>query len=441
MRLSRLLVLLLLLHLFQGAAFDWRRYHDAASLESREFDSRIRTPAFMLFNEARERVLKHRALVGKKTLALLDAAPPGDQFALNACAKRTLRLHNPKTGLDFLMLLQCRNFWCPWCPVTMHKRRAHFQAARITSLNPREEPKLRVINLVFEVPQMLQPYVRHDPRYMPAWVTAIRRTIAGAFDYKGRKGADFERVCWSEIGAIWNHHAIGSEGRPWPKYHPHWDILLSPWLLRDGKLKRIRNSWPERYDATRERYRRELRAAFLPLAKTPKWDYELGHFLNQDFATDWHVSTPPGKGIIHTTSAWHRVRYSCRPLFVSQYGEVHQDDDGRAMLVYRPPEERRGQPRIVHRVPLGPAIGQLESIRQWMEGKHSRHYSGILSRTTYACAVRTIPGRKPVYERPNRGLKLKAAYEVDPETNTYHESNALLLAAPYRGHADEAVNE
>ena len=438
MRLGRLIVLLLMLHLFKGAAFDWTRYHDTRRLQTREFSATIQTPGPMLFNEARERVMKHRVKVGKKTLALLDAAPVADQFPLRACAKRTLRLHNPKTGLDFLMLLQCRNFWCPWCPVTLHKRRAHFQAARLASLDPRETPKLRVINLVFEVPQPLQPYVRHDPRFMPAWVTAIRRTIAGAYGYQGRKGADYERACWSELGAIWNHHAIGTEGSPWPRYHPHWDILLSPWILRDGKLKRIRNSWPERYDATRERYRRELRAAFLPFAKTPKWDYELVQFLNTDFAVDWHVSPAPGKGIIHTTSAWHRVRYSCRPLFVSQYGEVHKDEAG-PLLVYRPPEERRGKPRITHRVPLGPAIGQLESIRKWMEGKHSRHYSGILSRATYARAVHTIPGRAPVYERPKRGLKLKAAYERNPETNEYHESDAPLIG--YRPEEDEKDEE
>lgn len=65
---------------------------------------------------------------------------------------------------------------------------------------------------------------------------------------------------------------------------------------------------------------------------------------------------------------------------------------------------------IRHRVQLGPALGQLESIRAWMTGRMARSQAGILSKTSNDAAARHA-GHEPVREKVKRGLVHKATYE------------------------------
>jgi hypothetical protein len=98
-----------------------------------------------------------------------------------------------------------------------------------------------------------------------AWRHAIEATVAQTYGYEGRTGVTASRACWRERGAIFNFHAIGDEGTPWPKYFPHFDILLSGYRVQEAEIVKLRTDWPDKFWKTRERYRANLRRFFLPL--------------------------------------------------------------------------------------------------------------------------------------------------------------------------------
>lgn len=350
------------------------------------------------------------------------------------------RFHNPKTGMDFLAPRYCHSYYCPHCPDETHWRRTTYHARKLASLDPNEKkPVPRVVNLVFTLPPELHAWAREDPRVMPAWRKAIMRTIGGAYGYQGRQGCPLERAAFQELGAILNLHAIGGEATPWPKWAPHYDIIMPAWKRVGDNIEPLRTTWPERFSQTRIRYRDELRAHLLPIARTPAPRIETITFLLSDFETVWHVSRPPrtpsnpsGKGIVHVESAMHRIRYSCRPLFALQHASLATAKPPHT-LVYRIDGGRKHK-RILHRVPLGPAISQLESIREWMHGRKARAQVGILSKRTYDAAAR-IAGHEPVRERVDRGLVHKANYELDA-SNQYAKTTRAPAPVAVDGDGD-----
>lgn len=139
--------------------------------------------------------------------ALLRYIPPDDRARILLCGKAILRFSDPKTGMDFLVLRRCQNYYCPWCPASSHLRRTQYQAAKLASLSPTRE--LRVINIVWTLPAPLHALVRYDPRGIKAFGDAVRSTIARAYHYRGAKGVRIDTAAWRELGAIRNLHAIG----------------------------------------------------------------------------------------------------------------------------------------------------------------------------------------------------------------------------------------
>lgn len=374
-------------------------------------------PAQGHLRDVQREATKRRAEWQPSWRKILPLLPPADAAAIRQCGLHLARFHNPKTGMDFLVPKYCHGYYCPWCPKQAHYLRTLYHARKLASVDPTEkEPTPRVINLVFTLPPDLRAWAREDPRVMPAWRRAILRTIGEAYGYKGRQGCPVERAAFQEMGAMMNLHAIGDEAEPWPKWAPHYDIIIPAWKRVGDKIKPLRRTWPKRFEATRAKYRANLQRELLPIARVPRLRADLVTFLRSDFETVWHVSRPPktpsnpdGKGIVHVESAMHRIRYSCRPLFVLQNARVPTIDPPH-MLVYRIEHGRRTKP-IVHRVLLGPALSQLGSIREWMTGRYARAQVGILSKRTYDAAAR-IAGHEPIRERATRGLIHKATYEL-----------------------------
>lgn len=413
-----------------------RLYPDAPTRPKHELAPTLE-PTSGHLRSVQEEATKRRAAWNRAWRHFLQAIPPADAAAVRNCGLSLVRFHNPKTGMDFLVPKYCHNYYCPTCPKQAHFLRALYHARKLASLDPSEdEPVPRVVNLVFTLPPDLHAWARDDPRVMPAWRKAIMRTIGEAYGYKGRQGCPLERAAFQELGAIFNLHAIGDEATPWPKWAPHYDIIMPAWRKDAEKLVPLRATWPEKFSQTRTRYRDNLRHTLLPLARVPTPRPFLVSFLQSDFDTVWHVSRPPrtpsnpqGRGVIHVESAMHRIRYSCRPLFVLQNANITTSKPPH-VLTYRIDQGGKKGP-IIHRGPLGPVVSQLESIREWMHGRKARVQVGTLSKRTYDKTAR-LAGREPVRERVKRGLVHKATYELGPDRQ-YHK-------LPGRG-ATKAVSE
>lgn len=239
-----------------------------------------------------------------------------------------------------------------------------------------------------------------------------------------------------------NLHAIGDEGTPWPNWNPHYDVIMPAWKRVGNMIEPLRSTWPDRpYSKTNARYRDNLRHCLLPLALRPNRMLDLEQFLTSDFRTLWHVSQPPKtdsnperKGITHQESAMHRIRYSCRPLFIITYASYQEDDEGNKWLRYRIEHAKRSG-KITHHVPLGPALGQLESLREWMGGRAARSWAGILSRSSYDEAAK-LAGHDPVRAKSKKGFVLTAAYELGDD-GKYLRHKAGRAARYAKGGATE----
>lgn len=355
--------------------------------------------------EFAERKLKKRRDADPTTNALLAYAPPNDAYRVRDCGRAVLRFTSESTGLDLLVVRRCDNYYCPWCPRESHIRRTLYQAAKFQSLSAKNE--LSVINIVWSLPPTLQSFVRHHDAAFTSWRTAIRKTIASAYRYKGAHGVHVEEACWRELGAIINYHAIGDKAKPWPKAQPHADMLLAAHRRRGDALEPMPEKWPELYDHTSRAYRKHLRAELSALA-TRLGEHDVARFLRTEFDVDWHVSPNGEGGIVQRDRAMHRIRYSCRPLFDLARCRLERDEDDPPVLAIRSHVDD-GKVQYTHRVPPGPAFGQLESLRAMMHGRKARTHMGILGKRAYGDAVAPA-GHDPVVERPKRGLRVKQAW-------------------------------
>lgn len=339
---------------------------------------------------------------------LVKYLDPGDQVTILRCANANMRWTDKKTGQDDLRVRQCRSFWCAWCIRLAHWRRTRYQYLKLQSIQPKDDDQVRLLHLVVELPQPLHALVREDDDALTAWRNAVKATIADAYGYKGRKARTASESCWSEMGAIFNFHAIGDEGMPWPKFFPHFDILLSAYHCTNGTIEPLRTDWPEPFRVTRSRYREHLRNAFLPIAKEQQ-NAELEAFVSTSFPVIWHVSRAPqgaGEGRVHIRNAAHRIRYSCRPLFGLDRCRLRVGEDGETLL-YEPMGKRKVP--LIHEVKPGPAFGALRSLKDKLGGKHSRFIVGTLAGKAYT-RVTSIAGRPEVKERVKSDKVLVGAY-------------------------------
>lgn len=381
-------------------------------------------PANGFLHEVSEAARAHGRDYHASVAQLLDYVPAADASAVRRCTRDLLRFHDPKTGRDILVAARCGNYYCIRCPDSAHHSRTLYHARKLASLDPNEsQPVPRVLNLVFTLPPQLHAWAREDPRVLPGMRRAILRTIGEAYGYEGRAGYPVDRAAFKELGAVMNLHAIGDEATPWPKWAPHYDIIMPAWKRTGDHIEPLRETWPERYTKTNARYQQNLRHCLTPLATRPTRRAAIASFLESRFMTDWHASRPPrsasnptGRGVIHVESAMHRIRYSCRPLFNMANARLDQTD-----LVYA----LQGRREILeHRVPVGPALGQLESIRAWMTGRMTRSWAGILSRSSYDKTA-TLAGHAPVRERKKKDLVHKTTYEWTPD-GSYEPTRRLL---------------
>ncbi|HET6404370.1 MAG TPA: hypothetical protein VFH78_06965 [Candidatus Thermoplasmatota archaeon] len=395
--------------------------------------------------DVRERTFDRTPKFSPTVKELIQYLPPVDLAAIKRCAKDLLRFHDAKRNCDIVVPSLCGNYYCPRCPHFEHAKRVLYHARKVASLDPTsDQPVPRIVNTVWTLPPELHDWARRDPRFMPAWRRAILRTIAEVYGYKGKAGYPVDRVAFKELGAIMNLHAIGDEAKPWPKWNPHYDVIMPAWKRVGGKIEPLRTTWPDRpYAKTNARYRDSLRHCLLPLALRPNRMVDLETFLRSDFQTVWHVSRPPrtdsnpdGTGVVHQESAMHRIRYSCRPLFVITYAS-HQETDGKKWLRYRVERGRR-EGTLIHRVPLGPALGQLESLREWMSGRASRSWAGILSRSSYDEAAK-LAGHEPIRPKVKKGFVLTAVYELgDDKKYIRRKAGPGAHGSPREDHEDDA---
>lgn len=355
--------------------------------------------------------LEDRNPIDPSAAGLVRYLAPEDAITVTRCADVHLRFSDPRAKTHDVRPRQCRSFWCPWCIRLAHKRRTRYQYLKLQSIQPSDDDAVRLLNLVAELPQPLHGLVRHDEQAVRAWRDAIEWTIAEAYSYEGRTGVTANRACWRELGAIFNFHAIGDEGTPWPKYFPHFDILLSAYRVQDAQIVKLRTEWPEKYRRTRERYRANLRRFMLPLITSgPRRDAELEHFLGTRFDVIWHVGKPPqgaGEGHVHIRNAAHRIRYSCRPLFGLDGCKLETDEEGKKWLVYTP--SIKSKHPIRHVSHPGPAFAALRDMKHHLGGKHSRFVIGALAGKAYARALK-LNGRPKIAEQEKTGRKLVAAY-------------------------------
>lgn len=362
--------------------------------------------------EFAERGLKRRRDADPSIRGLLRYLRPEDAARVQTCGKAIIRFAHPTRDVDVLVVRRCGNHWCPWCPAIAYGKRIQYQAAKLASIIP--DGELRILNLVWTLPPPLQEIVRYDPRGLKAWTLSVRETIARAYGYKAKHAKSAEAFCWSEVGSIRNFHAVGTRGTPFPKWHPHFDMLLPAVRRREGKIIDLPETWPQLYEHTAHEYRRQLRKTFLPIAAA-RGDRALADYLKTEFPIDWRASTT-GEGnnvvVLRGEQAMHRIRYSCRPLWSLGQCALEHDDAGQDVLAYwTHPDPEKAE--VVHRVPPAPAFGQLRSLQEWMTGRKARNHMGILGKHAYAPTVALIPGRKVVEERPKRGYKVKGAWARD----------------------------
>lgn len=337
---------------------------------------------------------------------LVKYLDPVDQVTILRCANASLRFADKATQTDVVRVRQCRSFWCAWCVRLAHAKRTRYQYRKLQSIQPVGEDQVHLLHLVVELPRPLHALVRGDNDALAAWRGAIKHTIAKAYGYEGKHARTASEACWSELGAIFNFHALGDEGTPWPKFFPHYDILLSAYRLHEDHLEHLPTDWPEKFRQTRTQYRETLRKAFAPWAKE---DPPLAEFLQSSFPVLWHVSRAPqgaGVGRVHVRTSAHRVRYSCRPLFGLDCCRL-EIENGAEVLVYEPTGHRKT--KLIHRVPPGPAFGALRSLKDRLAGKHARTLVGTLNGDAYARAI-AASGRPAVHEREKTGKKLVGAY-------------------------------
>ncbi|MFA5860320.1 MAG: hypothetical protein WDA16_01360, partial [Candidatus Thermoplasmatota archaeon] len=337
----------------------------------------------------RRSIKARRLLVDATVRQLLAFLLPEDAAQLRRCRKFVLRFTDPNGKTDILHAGRCKSSWCPWCTTWDHVARTAYQAAKLASLDPRAKSKPWLVHVVFHIPQPLHEMARQNPLVLGCVRHAIRKTLAEVYGYRVKSIENAERRAWRELGAIFNFHAFGDKATPYPKWSPHYDILVSAFRRRGDKLEPLPNSWPELYERTRERYRAHLRAELLRHVRgKPGWTWDIEVFLHTDFAVDFHVSPNKEKGeggVIQKSRAIGHIRYSCRPLFNLAHAKFRKDTDGKPLLVYRPKDGSGGP--IIHVGPPGPVFGALRALRPWLQGEEARSYHGILHNQAYEDAA------------------------------------------------------
>ena len=366
-------------------------------------------PPNAYFRDLYRRTLARRKRVHPSVTQASKHLPPWEWNRVRMCHKAIMRWHDSKARVDTLGGRRCSSAWCPWCPHIMHVERTRFQANRIKSLDPALAPDSRPVlqNHVFELPVPFHDLALRDPRVLPAFRQAIRRTLGEAYGYAGRKTRPLDRVAFSHLGAIAHLHAWGDKAKPWPKWAPHYDVLLANWrLTEEGKVESLGESWPTTYAKTRRMYREHLRSALLPVVKKPERKQDLVEFLEMDFRVIWHVSrTRDEKKEVHRATSMHRIWYSCRPLFELAKCRIQVSEKGSTVLVYRPNEEGD----VEHHVPPGPAFRRLRALQDYWKGREARRFWGILHGEAYDAAV-AAAGNPPAREQPKTGKVLVKAY-------------------------------
>lgn len=368
-------------------------------------------PTNAYLRDLHRRTMSRRKRVHPTVQQAGEYLPPWEWNKVRFCCKAFMRWHDAKTQVDTLGGRRCSSSWCAWCPHLMHVERTRFQGERLKSLDPSlsrdSTPVLQ--NHVFELPVIFHDLALRDPRILTAFQQAIRRTIADVYGYKGRKSRPVDRIAFSELGAIVHLHPWGDRGKPWPKWAPHYDVLLANWRLHEGKVETLGETWPESYAKTRAKYREHLRAALKPVAERPERKQDLLDFLETDFKVIWHISkTRDGASEIHRQTAMHRIWYSSRPHFELAKCRFEKTATGTTILTYRPDEDGDG----AHHVPPGPAFQRLQALEIYWKGREARRFWGTLHGEAYIEAA-TAAGNEPVREQRKTGKVLIKAYVKD----------------------------
>lgn len=192
-----------------------------------------------------------------------------------ACCKRQLAGDMRRT---------CRSHLCPACNSRESHSISAAQYARFQACTPPGKP-VRLAHEVYTLPPHLRPYILTKEGFT-GWKRATLQTVR---DHHG-----------SDVAGIMNIHSIGDSD--FAEFHPHWDIVLNGYVLKDGKPRLHRPQRPD-FDKVRAEYIRNLaREMHLNEVMIPR-------------KIDLHIGVKPQ---FHTAErkTRHMVRYSSRHVYL-----------------------------------------------------------------------------------------------------------------------------
>lgn len=270
------------------------------------------------------------------------------------CCERQLANPNDKRT--------CRDALCPNCCPRESYKIARTQYARFLAHTPAHKPNPRVAHEVYTLPPYLRPYVLTKEGFQ-AWRDATLETI--------------REIHQAEVAGVMNLHPIGDD---LTVFHPHWDVVVSGYVL-DGERPREHRAPHLHYDDARAIYRRNL-AKHLGLQ---------GELIPRRLS----VYLDRKDGTFHTSArrAWHRIRYSARHVYQPQFAWLN--DGGTQGDWWYKPERRMTRPFAFEGSAV---IANFAMIEQWLQHAKRRVWFGHLHNRV-GRKTAAFFGRKPTGEK------------------------------------------
>lgn len=268
----------------------------------------------------------------------------------------------------------CRHALCPACSPQESHRIARSQYAAFESCTPKGKHGPRLAHEVYTLPPHLRPRVA-NPDGFAAWknaTLATLREIHGTLDVAG----------------VMNLHPIGDADLL--TFHPHWDVLLNGYVLRDARVPVEHRPRRIHYDDARAIYTRHLtRALDLSGEDAPR-------------VVDLYLDR--ARGIFHSSrrKTWHMVRYSARHVYQPQNAWLHENAT-RGDWWYKPTRKAATQ------VYEGrDAIASLMAVDAALRGRRRRVWFGYMQNRVLPSSARLF-GNAPPGKRRDRATDEEAA--------------------------------
>lgn len=269
----------------------------------------------------------------------------------------------------------CRHALCAACSPQESYRIARAQYAAFEACTPTGNHGPRLAHEVYTLPPYLRPRIATREGFA-AWKDATLETIR-------------EIHGTPDVAGVMNLHPIGDEDLL--TFHPHWDVVVNGYVLRDGRIPVEHRPRRIHYDDARAIYIRHLTVAFgLEGDAVPR-------------VVDLYLDR--SRGIFHTNrrKTWHTVRYSARHVYQPQNAWLH-DTATRGDWWYRPTRKAVTQAYEGRQV-----IASLMAVDAALRGRRRRVWFGYMQNRVLPSSARLF-GKEPPSKRGRR-----AADEGAPE--------------------------